>query len=62
MKLLVVLAQAGGENMILPAIQLLWVALITRLLLLLLIALVIITTLVALIALITMSALIAVKT
>ena len=62
MKLLIALAQTSGEDMILPTIQLLWVALITRLLLLLLIALVIITTLVALIALIAMPALVTVKT
>ena len=62
MKLLIALAQASGEDMILPTIQLLWVSLITRLLLLLLIALMIITTLVALIALTAMSALIIVKT
>ena len=61
MKLLIVLVQASGEDMILPTIQLLWVALITRLLLLLLIALMIITTLVALIALIVMSTLITVE-
>ena len=58
MKLLIALVQASGEDMIVPTIQLLWVALITRLLLLLLIALMIITTLVAQIA---MSALITVK-
>ena len=61
MKLLIALAQASGEDMILPTIQLLWVALITRLLLLLLIALMIITTLVALITLIVMSTLITVE-
>ena len=49
MKLLIALAQASGEDMILPTIQLLRVALVTRLLLLL-IPLMIITTLVALIA------------
>ena len=58
MKLLIALAQASGEDMILPTVQLLRVALVTRLLLLLLIPLVIITTLVSLIA---MSALITVK-
>ena len=42
MKLLIVFAQASGEDMILPTIQLLWVALITRLLLLLLLAVLII--------------------
>ena len=62
MKFLIALVQASGEDMILPAIQLLWVALVTRLLLLLLISLVIITTLAALIALIVMPALITVKT
>ncbi|MCH1928166.1 hypothetical protein L6232_25570, partial [Shewanella sp. C31] len=60
MKLLIVLAQASGEYMILPTIQLLWVALVTRLLLLLT-PLLIITTLVALIALIAMSTLITLK-
>ena len=60
MKLLIALVQASGEDMVLPAIQLLRVALVTRLLLLLLlIPLIVITTLVALIA---MSALITVKT
>ena len=62
MKLLIALAQASGEDMILPTIQLLRVALVTRLLLLLLISLMIITTLVALTALIAMSTLITVKT
>ena len=61
MKLLIAFSQASGEDMILPTIQLLWVALITRLLLLLLIALMIITTLVALITLIVMSTLITVE-
>ena len=61
MKLLIALAEASGEDMILPTIQLLWVALITRLLLLLLIALMIITTLVSLITLIVMSTLITVE-
>ena len=62
MKLLIALVQASGEDMIPPAIQLLWVALVTRLLLLLLlIPLIIITTLVALIALIAMSTLVIVK-
>ena len=53
MKLLIALAQASGEDMILPTIQLLRVALITRLLLLLspLMMPLIITTLVAMIAL-----------
>ena len=59
-KILIALAQASGEDMILPTIQLLRVTLITRLLLLL-IPLLIITTLVALIALITLSTLVAVK-
>ena len=58
MKLLITLAQAHGEDMVLSTIQLLRVALVTRLLLLLLAPLMIITTLVALIA---MSALITVK-
>ena len=49
MKLLIALAQASGEDMILSTVQLLRVALVTRLLLLLLIALMIITTLTALI-------------
>ena len=62
MKLLIALVQASGEDMILPAIQLLRVALVTRLLLLLPISLMIITTLVALIALISMPILITVKT
>ena len=61
MKLLIALVQASGEDMILPAIQLLWLALVTRLLLLLLIPLMIITTLVAPIALIAMCALITLK-
>ena len=52
MKLLIALVQASGEDMILSAIQLLRVALVTRLLLL--ISLMIITTLVSLIALIAM--------
>ena len=59
MKLLIALVQASGEDMILPAIQLLRVALVTRLLL---IPLMIITTLVALTALTIMSVLITVKT
>ena len=46
-KLLIALAQASGENMILPTIQLLRVTLITRLLLIPMIILLIITTLVA---------------
>ena len=62
MKLLIALTEASGEDMVLPTVQLLRVALVTHLLLLLFIPLVIITTLVALIALITMSALIVVKT
>ena len=62
MKLLIAFAQTSGEDMILPTIQLLRVALVTRLLLLLLTPLMIITTLVALIALIAMSTLITVKT
>ena len=60
-QLLIALAQARGEDMVLPTIQLLRVALVTRLLLLLLIPLMIVTTLVTLIALIAMSALITVK-
>ena len=50
MKLLIALAQASGEDMILPTIQLLWIALITRLLLMMipLIILLIVTTLIAL--------------
>ena len=59
MKLLIALVQASGEDMILSAIQLLRVALVTRLLLL--IALMIIATLVTLITLIVMSTLIAVE-
>ena len=59
MKLLIALAQASGEDMILPIIQLLRVALVTRLLLLS--PLMIITTLVALTALIAMSALVVLK-
>ena len=59
MKLLIALVQASGEDVILSAIQLLWVALVTRLLLL--IALMIIATLVTLITLIVMSTLIAVE-
>ena len=58
MKLLIALVQTSGEDMILPTVQLLRVALVTRLLLLLLIPLIVITTLVALIALVAMSALI----
>ena len=69
MKLLIVLVQASGEDMILSAIQLLRVALVTRLLLLLIalmiiatvIALMIIATLIALITLIVMSTLITVE-
>ena len=60
MKLLIALVQASGEDMILSAIQLLQVALVTRLLLLL-IALMIIATLVTLITLIVMSTLIAME-
>ena len=60
MKLLIALVQASGEDMILSAIQLLRVALVTRLLLLL-IALMIIATLVTLITLIVMSTLITVE-
>ena len=60
MKLLIALVQASGEDMILTAIQLLRVALVTRLLLLL-IALMIIATLVTLITLIVMSTLITVE-
>ena len=61
MKLLIALVQASGEDMILSAIQLLRVALVTRLLLLLLIPLMIIATLVTLITLIVMSTLIAME-
>ena len=61
MKLMITLAQACGEDMVLPTIQPLRVALVTRLLLLLLIPLMIITPLVALIALISMFVLITVK-
>ena len=48
MKLLIPLTQASSEDMVLPTIQLLWIALITGLLLLLipLIILLIVTTLV----------------
>ena len=60
MKLLIALVQASGEDMILSAIQLLRVALVTRLLLLL-IALMIIATLIALITLTVMSTLITVE-
>ena len=60
MKLLVMLAQASGEDMILPTIQLLRIALINRLLLLL-IPLMVITSLVALVPLIAMSGLIALE-
>ena len=42
MKLSVALIQASCENMILPIVQLFWLALITRLLLLLLLAVLII--------------------
>ena len=58
MKLLIALVQASGEDMILSTIQLLRVALVTRLLL---IALMIIATLVSLITLIVMSTLITVE-
>ena len=61
MKLLIAFVQASGEDMILSAIQLLRVALVTRLLLLLLIALMIIAALVTLITLIVMSTLITVE-
>ena len=60
MKLLIALVQASGEDMILSAIQLLRVALVTRLLLLLT-ALMIIATLITLITLIVMSTLITVE-
>ena len=60
MKLLIALVQASGEDMILSAIQLLRVALVTRLLLLL-IALMIIATLITLITLIVTSTLIAME-
>ena len=60
MELLIMPAQASGEDMILPTIQLLRVTLITWLSLLL-ISLLIITTLVALIALIAVPALITLK-
>ena len=59
-KLLFTLAQASSEDMILPTIQLLRIALITRLLLLL-IPLMVITSLVALVPLIVMAGLIALK-
>ena len=61
MKLLIALAQARGEDMLLPTIQLLRAALVTRLLLLLLTPLMIIATLVTLITLIVMSTLIAIE-
>ena len=56
MKLLVTLTQASGKHMILPTIQLLRVALVTRLLLLLtpLITLLVVTTLVVVITLISL--------
>ena len=54
MKLLIALAQASGEYMILPTIQLLQVTLITRLLLIPLIILLVLTTLVVLIVQITL--------
>ena len=60
MKLLIALAQASGEDMILPTIQLLRIALITRLLLLL-IPLMVITSLIALVPLMAMSGLIALE-
>ena len=56
MKFLITLVQASGEDMILAAIQLLWVALVTRRLLLL-----VVTTVVVLIILIVMSARITIK-
>ena len=59
-KLLIALTQASGKDMILPTIQLLWIALITRLLLLL-IPLMVVTSLVALTALIAMSGLVALE-
>ena len=59
-QLLVAFAQARGEDMVLPTIQLLRVALVTRLLLLL-VALMIIATMVTLITLIVVSTLIAVE-
>ena len=58
-KLLITLAQASSEDMILPTIQLLRIALITRLLLL--IPLMVITSLIALITLIAMSGLMALE-
>ena len=61
MNLLVTFAQASGKHVILSTTQLLWMALVTRLLLLLLIALMIISTLVTLITLIIMSTLITVE-
>ena len=57
MKLLITLTQASGEDMILPTIQLLRIALITGRLLIPLIILLIITTPVVLIALIALIAL-----
>lgn len=54
MKLLIALAQASGENMILPTIQLLRLTLITRLLLIPLTILLVVITLVVLIAPITL--------
>ena len=49
MKILIPLTQAGGEDVVLPTIQLLWVALITRLLLLIpLIILLVVTALITL--------------
>ena len=61
MKLLIALAQACGEDMVLPTIKLLRVALVTRLLLLLLIPLMVVSSLVALVPLIDVSGLIALK-
>ena len=60
MKLLIVLTQTSGEDMVLPTIQLLRIALIIRLLLLL-IPLMVITSLIALIPLISMSGLVALE-
>ena len=59
-KLLITLTQASGEDMILPTIQLLRIALITRLMLLL-IPLMVMTSLIALVPLIAMFGLIALK-
>ena len=60
MKLLIAFVQASGEDMILPTIQLFWIALITRLLLML-IPLMVVISLVALAALIAMSSLVSLE-